>query len=520
MITTEQLLLSPVGLRIPTATPVQRAACRVRDGLPLRELRSDADVQAAFGGAEALDLLPSERSIKPAEFYNVASARTAKTSLAVASAIVDSQTVDVSALGPGEVPRIAIVSLKLDVADVPFKRLVGVVEASDALRPLIVDKTNDTLVIRHPSGRPIEVTTVAGGRAAGGLAARWLAGAIFDEAPKMSGREDGAVTNLSDCLSVARERMLPGAQIQGVGSPWAPSGEIYDLVQTYFGKPTTDIVVMRTTGPAGNPSYWTPERLERLQLKDETAWRINALGDFIAPESGLLSPVAVHRNTRETPLELAPQPGARYVAAVDPSEGGEVGNGFCLVIVKVEAPKLQHQSAKHRVAFAEDFRGLGLEALWQAIANRCQRYGISHAWTDQYSAAASTALAKRYGLTLRVDKTTSTSKLEDFTNFATLVHTDGIEFSPDRAVRRDVLSVKRRATQSGMTIVLPRSNDGRHADFAPALVAAVKHARTAEASNAYSRARQFRDGLPRALETNNPAWTDLPPRDREERRRR
>lgn len=497
MITTEQLLVSPVGLRIPSATPVQRAACRVRDGIPLRELAEHPDVLAAFGGAEAISALPSEQGIKPAEFYNVASARTAKTSLAVASAIVDSQTVDVSGLGPGEVPRIAIVSLKLDVADVPFRRLVGVVEASDVLRPLVVDATADTLTIRHPTGRLIEVTTVAGGRAAGGLAARWLAGSIFDEAPKMSGREDGAVTNLSDCLSVARERMLPGAQIQGIGSPWAPSGEIYDLVQTYFGKPTADIVIMRTTGPAGNPSYWTPERLERLRLKDETAWRINALGEFIAPESGLLSPIAVHRNTRETPLELPREAGARYVAAVDPSEGGEVGNGFCLVVVKFEPGVMIGQKAKYRVAFAEDFRGLGLEALWEAIADRCARYGISHAWTDQYSAAASTALAKRYGLTLRVDKASATSKLEDFTNFATLVHTDAIELSPDRAVRRDLLAVKRRATQIGMTIVLPKTNDGRHADFAPALVAAIKHAREAERSNAYAIARDHRHGMPR-----------------------
>ncbi len=506
MIDTEQMVMSPVGFGLTTARPVQRARARARDGFPLRELAEDAEVQKAFGGAEALTQLPGERGIKPTEFYDVASARTFKTGGACASVIVDSQMVNLDGLGHGEIARISYVSLKLDVADVPYRRTLDTIKASPVLAPLLVDATADTLTIRHPSGKVIEIAVVAGGRAASGLVARWCAGVIFDEAPRMTGREDGVV-NLSDALSAVRERLLPGAQIQCIGSPWAPSGPVYDVVQQYFGKPTDDIVVMRTTGPAGNPSYWTPERLERLRLKDETAWRINALGEFIAPESGLLSPIAVHRNTRESPLELPCERGARYVAAVDPSEGGEVGNGFCLVIVKFEPGVMIGQAAKYRVAFSEDFRGLGLEALWQAIAAQCQRYGIGHAWTDQYSAAASTALAKRYGLTLRVDKTSATSKLEDFTNFATLAHTDAIEFSPDRALRRDLLAVKRRATQSGMTIVLPKTSDGRHADFAPALVAAVKHAKEAERSNAYSKMRELSGAMPQAHNLMGPPPT-------------
>lgn len=514
-LTTEGLMTSPIGFNLTKATPVQRAAARVRDGRPLGELASDPDVQAAFGGVDAVAALPSERGIKPTEFYNVASARTFKTGLACASAIVDSQRVDLSGLGHGEIPRIAIVSLKVDVSDVPFRRIVDTMRASPVLAPLLVDATTDTLLIRHPSGKLVEVAVVAGARAASGLVARWLAGLIFDEAPRMTGREDGVV-NLSDGLSAGRERLLPGAQIQCIGSPWAPSGPVYDTVQQYFGKPSSDIVVMRTTGPAGNPEYWTPERLERLLEKDEVAWRINALGEFIEPESGLLSPIAVHRNTRETPLQLPPEGAGRYCAAVDPSEGGQAGNGFTLAIVKYEPGRLVHDAAKYRVAFTEDFRGLALETLWKTIAERCAQYQLPVAWTDQYSASASTALAKRYGLSLQVDKTSATSKLEDFTNFATLLHTDAIELPPDRAVRRDLLAVKRRANQGGMTIVLPRSNDGRHCDYAPALVAAVKHAKLAQRSNAYSKQRAaYGHLLPQARDTSgsltNPGWSDYAP---------
>ncbi|MEO7033107.1 MAG: hypothetical protein ABI548_04650 [Polyangiaceae bacterium] len=472
-ITTEGLLTSLDGFRISTATPVQRAGARVADGRPLDDLREHPDVVQAFGGAEAIAALPSERGIKPLEFYNVASPRTAKTTAACASAIVASQTVDMSGLGPGEIPRVSILSLKLDVADVPFRRLVGVFEGSRKLKPLLLGKTADAISVRHPSGKPIEIAVVAGGKAAGGLVARWSAGLIADEATRMFGASDGAVANLDEALSAIRERLLPGAQIQGIGSPHAPFGPMYELVQQYFGKPTQSTVVMRTTGPAGNPGYWTPERLERLRERDENAWRIVALGEFLDPESGLLNPIAVRKNTRETPLELPPKLGQRYSAAVDPSEGSATGNAWSLVIVEV-SDRSEDGSRVYRVALAREWRGLGPEGTLEAIAKECKRYGVRKARTDQYAAAANAAIARRYGLELFVDRTSVTSKLEDFTNLATLVHSDRIELAPDRTFRSDLLGVRKRTTQQGQTIVLPKTKDGRHCDFAPALAAAIK----------------------------------------------
>lgn len=521
-ITTEALLMSPHGFNVAKATPVQRAACRARDGLPLGELAAHPDVLAAFGGAEAIAALPGERGIKPMVFWNIASARTAKTTIAVAAAIVDSQTVDVSGLGHGEIPRISILSLKLDVADVPFTRLVSTLQASPVLRPLLIGEPTANMVrVRHPSGCPIEIAVVAGGRAAGGLAARWSAGFIADEAPRMTGREDG-VANLDDALSTIRERLLPGAQILPIGSPWAPSGPAYVAVQEFFGKPDENTVVMRTTGPAGNPSYWTPERLERLRESDEVAWRINALGEFLDPESGLLSPVAVRRNTRETPIELPPVPGAVYAAAVDPSEGSAKSNGFTLAIVQVlrERPHVSQPAVqRYRVALAREWRGGDIEATWRQIADCCRRYGLSTATTDQYAASANAALAKRYGLTLHKSPVTAASKLEDFTDFATLLHTDLIELPPDREVRRDLLSIRKRATQTAYQIILPRTPDGRHCDLAAAVVSAVTRANRRGSVSAYREGREASRSARRALRPrdalglgNNVSW--YAPRDR------
>lgn len=482
MIQTEQLLISRDGFGIVTATPAQRAACRILDGRPLADLADHPDVLALIGGADALTSLPSERGLQPQELVFLAAIRSAKTIIACAAALRATQTVDVSKLGPGEVPRVSLISLRLDQAAVAHGLLLETMRVSKVLRALLLEESADSLLVRHPSGRAIEIATVAGSKAGGTLVARWSAGLIADEAPRMSGADD-AVVNLDDARTAILGRLLPGAQALYIGSPWAPYGPVYELVDQHWAKPTDHMVVLRGTGPALNPSWWTPARCARLEAQDATAYRTDVLGEFADPESGLLNPVAVYRSTRDRPLDLPREEGAFYFAAVDPAEGAATANAWSLVVVQrllEERPATEEtpscQVSRFRVALVREWRGLSPARCWSEIAEACRVYGISSVRTDQYAASANADLARLVGLTLEVDRTTGPSKLEDFTNLATLLHNDRIELSPDPVLRRDLLSVKKRVTQAGATIVLPRTSDGRHCDSAPALCAAVKQA--------------------------------------------
>lgn len=472
-ISTEELLTSRHAFGITTASPAQRAVCRVLDGERLGELAAHPDVLALVGGPEAVAALPCQRGLPPTELLLLASIRSAKTITAVAAAVRASQSVDVSRLGPGEIPRVSLVSLKLDVSDVAFSLLTGTVSASPILKALEIDANSTTLTLRHPSGRPIEISCVAGAKAGAGLVARWSAGVVFDEAPRMASSADGVV-NLNDMRTSVLGRLLPGAQIVYVGSPWAPHGPIYDLCQQYWQKPTDHFVVLRGTGPVLNPIWWTSERCVKLQTQDPVAFRTDVLGEFADPESGLLNPIAIERAVRDYPLELPRDKGAQYTAAVDPSEGGAGGNGFSLVIVEHTTDKIDNLP-RFKVALFREWRGQNPAECWRDIAACCATYDLNVATTDQYAASANSDLAKMFGLYLTVDKATGASKLEDYTNLATLIHNDRIELSPDPVMRRDLLSVKRRITQDGTKIVLPRTGDGRHADGASALCAAVKH---------------------------------------------
>jgi hypothetical protein len=317
------------------------------------------------------------------------------------------------------------------------------------------------------------------------LVARWSAGAIFDEAPRMNGASD-AVVNLDHARSAVLGRLLPGAQLLEIGSAWAPHGPVYDAVQEHWSKPSDRIVILRGTGPMLNPSWWTPARCARLQEQDATAYTTDVEGEFADPESGLLNPITVRASTRELPLELPFSHGSTYGAAIDPAEGSAGGNAWTLVIVACDQVETEsgEQRTMYRVAVAREWRGMRPEQCLEHIADVCRDYRIKVAHTDQYAGAANADLARRFGLTLEVHPTTAASKLEDFTNLATLIHSGAVELSPDVTLRRDLLSIRRRTTQQGISIVLPRSGDGRHCDFAPALAAAIKYARGGVAGSA------------------------------------
>ncbi len=472
MITTEAILTSADGFGLTTATPVQRASCRVGDGLLLGDLRDHPDVVEAFGGQEAIAALPSERGIKPVEFYDISSPRTAKTMRAVCRAIVASQTVDLSDLKVGEVPRVSIMSLKLDVADVPYRLLTGCLQGSTVLRSLIVRIDADSVEVRHPSGRTVEIAVVAGGRAAGGLVARWSAGLIADEGTRMLGADDG-VANLPEALSAIRERLLPGAQIQVIGQPHAPFGPAYEVFSERFGKPTDEVVVMRTTGPAGNPQFWTPTRLQKLRKRDPSAADVAEFARFLSPETSLFSSTALETATRQEPLELPCRNGMYYAAAMDPATRG---NSWTFVIVEVDiADRIR---PRYRIALAREWIGsklapLKTDVVLLEIGKCCLRYRVDRVMTDQWSIDALRPQASAVGIRLLQRNMTATDRVDAYETARQLIEDQRLELPPVPQLREDLLRVRKRVTQQSIAIELPRTSDGRHCDYAPSVVLAV-----------------------------------------------
>jgi hypothetical protein len=458
----EWLLTHPLAFGLETATDLQRSVCRVAEGQPVTMTES---VRRGFG----CDTLPT---CAPREIILLGGVRTAKSLLAAAAAIRCSQRVDVSGLRRGEVPRVSIVSLDKDKADVVLTdHLRGTVASSPMLRHLVLDDkpSQNAVLLRHPSGRPVEVKVVAGKRAGGSLVARWAAGVIFDEAPRMVGSDEGVV-NLDDARTAVQARLLPGSMLLEIGSPWAPFGPVYELFTKHHGSPSDDLVVVKGRGPDLNPVWWTPERCERLAKLDSDAYETDVNANFMSPESSLYSNEVLLRCVRSGSPTLAHDPYAAYWAAMDPATRS---NAWTLVIAT-------RRGNKRVVAFAKQWIGssanpLSPRAVLEEIAAICREYGIRTVETDQYHIDSLVDLAKLETVKLALLPRTLTEmqKVEKYISVRTQCIEGQVELPADPALLADMRRVKRVVRQGGVSIVLPVTSDGRHCDYAPSLMLAL-----------------------------------------------
>ena len=478
----EDLLTSPDGFGLTGATPLQRAVCRIADRQPLGELADDVTVQRALGGARNVPTTTLR------ELMFVAAVRGAKSLIAAAIAIRAARTCDLSILAPGEIPRFGVISISKDNAKVIHGHILGALKRPAIAQWRVDEKTTNewrevidatgldmvgSEFLWHPSGRPIEITVLAGKRAGASVVSRWLVGLVLDEAPRMVGSSEGVV-NYDDTRRSALARLLPGSLLYSIGSPWAPFGPVYDIVQREHGNPTKTRVVVRGRGDDLNPLWWTPERQAELKEEDELAYKTDFLAEFADVAESLYGGL-IEQCTRKTPLELPPQRGHEYIAVMDPATRG---NAWTLVIGT-------RTGRKKRVALARQWQGSKLRplkssAVLSEIAQICKPYGVTSVITDQWAADVLRDMAlealrdedgKKIELDLIIEDWTASNKTAAHLALAAEMAEDGnyIELPPDPLVAKDLRVVKKRPTQASISIDIPQTTDGRHGDYASAM---------------------------------------------------
>lgn len=279
----ETVLTSPKAFGLTTASPLQRAICRMIDGKPLGELADRPEVCAAFGGEEAIRALPSN-GVGPRRVTILAGIRTGKTLIAAACAVRSSQTLDLTHLRAGEVPRTSVIAPKMDLAVVALNHVRGSIEASPLLRQLIVGGSlKESIHLRHPSKRPVEIKVSAAASGGTALVSRWAGDVIIDEAPRWSGNDENVKVTLEDTRTAGMGRLL-GQWIE-IGSPWISGGPVHKDFVEHFGKPSDQLVVVKAPAYAMWPERWTPELCEKVRLTDARTYQTDILANFIDDDS-------------------------------------------------------------------------------------------------------------------------------------------------------------------------------------------------------------------------------------------
>lgn len=278
---------------ITKATPVQRAKCRIVSGAPLGELADHPDVIELVGATY------THAGGPPREVLDISAARVGKSVFAAALIVWLVLNVDTSLTSAGDVIRIPVVALTVKGTRIIMKHLIAALQSSAPMRALVVGDAKDLtpkkeIYLRAPNNRVIEVSPVPLDRAGGSGVSVYCAGIVIDEFPRMIGAEDG-VRNIEHFREAVLGRLLPGAVYLATGSPWQPYGPAYDAVVKHFGKPTEALVVLRTSGPKANPTWWTPKRIAALRDAPggETTYKTDCLAEFADGEEAVFPANAI-----------------------------------------------------------------------------------------------------------------------------------------------------------------------------------------------------------------------------------
>ncbi len=455
----EYKLCDPLAFGLTSASPLQRAVCRVAGGQPLGELARDANVRAAIGNVGALPKGPCK------EMFIISGIRTGKSLLAAVAAFHMAVTCDVSGLRPGEIPRVSVVSLKKDLADVILNHLVGSIKASRLLSTFLVgEPSGEGIVLRHPSGMPVEVSVVAGSRAGSSLVARWSAGAIFDEFPRMVGGDEGVV-NFDDMREAVIHRFLKGCQLWGIGSPWAPFGPAFKVHTDHWGAPSIDRVVVKAPAPAMNPMHWTPERIAEARRVDSNAAKTDIDAEFASPEEALFSAESIRKCTR-IDLVVPFVEGNAYMAAMDPATRG---NGWTLAI------GTRDERGKTVIVRAVEWMGsrdapLDPKAVLEEAAQILGEYRLTSVHSDQYFGDAIRSIGRDLGVNIVQWRFVERERAEKYLTIRARMDRGEVELPPVATMRTDLLHIRKRVTPTGMGVILPLTSDGRHCDWGPTLM--------------------------------------------------
>jgi hypothetical protein len=330
--------------------------------------------------------------------------------------------------------------------------------------------TADTIVLRRPDGRLVEIVVVAAHRGGTALRSRWLCGATLEEVAFFGAESTGAVVNAEELLRAAEARLLPGTQVRIVSSPMGRQGLLYDLYKTHFGKPGRVLVVHAPT-LAMNPAF-DAAAIEALRARDPDAAAREHDAAWIDADTTFLAGGQVEACVRRSPLDRPAVEGAIYVATTD---GASRGNGWTFTIAR--AVRVDKESFKIEIALAREWKGSKTAPLSPAVvfgqmAQLALPYRVRRVAADRWSFDALRVIAAGYGLSLH--ETTTADRDEGYSVLHTFIAANQIELPPEPKLVADLKAIRRVVTPSGYRIHLPTTPDGRHCDYAPSVALAAR----------------------------------------------
>jgi hypothetical protein len=465
--TTEFLVESALPNGEKHMTPVQRAIAKAADGFPLGDLWKFKDVKRAFGGKKPAP-------VQPKTLVFLAGTRGAKSIFAAAKGTRSSLLCDLSGCSPGDEIRMPCLATTEVQAGYIYSHALSIFQRTPGLRQALVGKPlKGSFRVAREGGHEVSIETLAMSSKGNNLVGSWLAGVVFDEAPRM-GSEEETVRSLKSGRDAAADRILMRGQELLIGSPHAPYGEVYELWREFFGHPNEEIVVVQASGPMLNPFHWTAERLDVLAKTNPFTYVTSGLGQFADPESSLIPSPAIaacmsseERHPRKMVTKTID---VEYVASLAP---GERGAGWTLVVLGTTGRDADGQLL-YEEAVAQQWFGTALEALEPRRVLREVRdillgYGVDVVHVKDLFVSGLHDIAESLGLALNADRMELEERLEFCELLRGAIVEKRLRLTSNRQQYTDLQRVQRKPTVNGTTVHYPSSGDETACDFVPPL---------------------------------------------------
>lgn len=296
---------------------------------------------------------------------------------------------------------------------------------------------------------------------------------------------------------ISRQAQFEHPKIIGASSVWAMSGMLYDRwhagtngcklrCQTCWGmpqsrpdcpaceslrKPHQDRLVTHcTTAGANNPLV--QERWLRAKLDaDPRVFARECLSVFSESISGFLDAGKIEEAVQHGRLEIAPEPGRYYVAAIDPAFRRDA---FALAVCHAD-PKLGIVQDVSRRWLPTAGQTLNPETLIATeIAPLLKRYNVMSVNTDQFNFASLQQIALQHGLSLEETPFSAGSKVEVYGSLKALVNTNRLQLLDIPEQTRELKQLEAKLTPGGMVQI--SAPEGQHDDLATVIALAAHKA--------------------------------------------
>jgi hypothetical protein len=387
-------------------------------------------------------------------------------------------TTPLPTLAHGEHAVALIVSSEVVFAKQALSFCAGYVDQSPRLKAALVGvPTTESLTLRRPDGKLVDIRVRAAGAKGKGGRAFTLVFAGLDEACFFF--DDSGVVNDREIYRAVAQRVVPGGQVWMVSTPWVQGvGLLEEKLADHWGHHDGTLAVRGVGTRALNPS-WDPDgEIEKELRKDpDNAEREIDAKPLAGGSRYFFSHDAIEAAFNDDiPQQTPYRVGTSYTA------GGDTGfrrNSSALAVVGCEYGEGSRQMHLARLEERKPSPGLPLqpEAVARDFGDVVLAYHAREIVVDSHERTKVADALEGKG----VGAVDAPSPDEAFTEARNVLHEGRIRLPANPRLKQQLRSVMSRPMPGGGTqIVIPKSPDGSHGDLAVALVRAIWRAESGD----------------------------------------